>query len=82
MREPEVYLLGRQVIDDTELDRFLKDHGISLQTDTEIAGEHLTEVAGRVCYIAPGHDQRALGRPEYAQLFNQAIAWAARRSEG
>src|SRR5262249_22569342 len=52
LREPEVYLLGRQVIDDTELDRFLKDHGISWQTDTEIASEHLTEVAGRVCYMS------------------------------
>jgi type 1 glutamine amidotransferase len=36
--------------------------------------------AGRVCYIAPGHDQRAIGRPEYARLVNQAIAWAARRN--
>lgn len=36
--------------------------------------------AGRVCYIAPGHDQRAIGRPEYARLVNQAIGWAARRS--
>ena len=35
--------------------------------------------AGRVCYIAPGHDQRAIGRPEYARLVHQAIAWAARR---
>ena len=35
--------------------------------------------AGRVCYIAPGHDGRVLGRPEYAQLVHQAIAWAARR---
>jgi type 1 glutamine amidotransferase len=36
--------------------------------------------AGRVCYIAPGHDARSLGRPEYAQLVHQAIAWAARTS--
>ena len=35
--------------------------------------------AGRVCYIAPGHDARTLSRPEYARLVRQAIAWAARR---
>lgn len=32
---------------------------------------------GRVCYIAPGHDRRALGHPGYIQLVHQAIAWAA-----
>lgn len=34
---------------------------------------------GRVCYLAPGHDRRALARPELAQLIHQAIAWAARK---
>ena len=32
------------------LDRFLTDHGVSWQTDTEVAGEHLCEVAGRLCF--------------------------------
>ena len=32
--------------------------------------------AGRVCYLAPGHDRRSLAHP-YAQLVRQAIAWAA-----
>ena len=52
IREPTVYLLGRQTVDDAELDRFLKDHGVAWETDTEVAGEHLTEVAGRVCYMS------------------------------
>jgi thymidylate synthase (FAD) len=52
IREPTVYLVGRQVVDDAELDRFLNDHGVAWQTDTEVAGEHLTEVAGRVCYMS------------------------------
>jgi type 1 glutamine amidotransferase len=34
---------------------------------------------GRICYIAPGHDQRALRHPTYIQLVHQAIGWAARR---
>jgi thymidylate synthase (FAD) len=52
IRKPTVYLVGRQTVDDAELDRFLADHGVSWQTDTEVAGEHLAEVAGRVCYMS------------------------------
>ena len=67
LREPTVYLLGRQTVDASELDRFLADHGVSTwQTDTEIAGEKLTEVAGRVCYMSfqrprPGGNKTYLG---------------------
>jgi thymidylate synthase (FAD) len=50
LHEPAVYLVGRQTVDSVALDRFLADHGVSWQTDTEVAGEHLTEVAGRVCF--------------------------------
>src|SRR5437660_9947300 len=52
IREPAVYLVGRQTVADAELERFLQDHGVSWQTDTEVAGEYLTEVAGRVCYMS------------------------------
>jgi thymidylate synthase (FAD) len=51
-REPVVYLLGRQNVDEAELNRFLSDHGVSWQTDTEIAAEVLTETAGRTCYMS------------------------------
>ena len=51
-REPVVYVVGRQAISDDELDRFLRDHGVTWQTDTEVAGEHLIETAGRVCYMS------------------------------
>ena len=34
------------------LDRFLTDHGVSWQTDTEVAGEHLAEISGRLCYMS------------------------------
>ena len=53
IREPKVYFLGRQDIDAGELDRFLSDHQVSRwTTDTEVAGEKLSEVAGRVCYMS------------------------------
>ena len=65
IREPTIYLLGRQTIDDAELDRFLGDHGVAWESDTEVAGEYLTEVAGRVCYMSfarprPGGNQTYL----------------------
>jgi thymidylate synthase (FAD) len=65
LREPTVYLMGKQETNDGEIERFLTDHGISWQTDTEVAGEHLVEVAGRVCYMSfakprPGGNQAYL----------------------
>jgi thymidylate synthase (FAD) len=66
IHEPTVYLVGRQILEETELDRFLADHGVAWQTDTEVAGEHLTEVAGRLCYMSfakprPGGNKAYLG---------------------
>lgn len=52
IRQPEVYVLGRQTTNDAELDRFLSDHGVAWQSDTEVAAEELTETAGRVCYMS------------------------------
>ena len=51
LRDPKVYLVGRQTIDDGELARFLADEGVAgWETDTSVAGEALVEVAGRLCY--------------------------------
>src|SRR5229473_4804629 len=52
IREATVYLVGRQMVEDAETDRFLRDHGVSWETDTEVAAEHLTEIAGRLCYMS------------------------------
>jgi thymidylate synthase (FAD) len=52
IREPSVYLVGRQTVNDAELDRFLADHGVSWESDTEVAAEYLAETAGRVCYMS------------------------------
>ncbi len=65
IREPTVYLVGRQVVSDAELDQFLADHGVAWQTDTQVAAEHLTEIAGRLCYMSfarprPGGNQAYL----------------------
>jgi thymidylate synthase (FAD) len=52
IHEPTVYLVGRQLVNEADLDRFLADHGVSWRTDTEVAAESLSEVAGRVCYMS------------------------------
>jgi flavin-dependent thymidylate synthase len=49
---PSVYIVGRQTVDDAELDRFLTDHGVSWESDSEVAAEVLTETAGRLCYMS------------------------------
>ena len=52
LTEPGVYLLGVQTTNDAELDRFLSDHGVAWESDSEIAAEVLSETAGRVCYMS------------------------------
>lgn len=67
IREPKVYLVGRQQVDTAEIDRFLADHGVAQwTTDTDVAGQKLCEVAGRLCYMSyakprPGGNSRYLG---------------------
>lgn len=51
--QPEVYLVGTQTIDEAELNRFLADEGVETwETDTDVAGQKLVEVAGRTCYMS------------------------------
>ena len=52
LTEPRVYLLGKQLVQQAELDRFLADHGVSWQSDSEVAAEVVTETAGRICYMS------------------------------
>jgi len=58
IREPRVYLVGRQTIDDSGVERFLRDHEASWQTDTTVGAEALCEVAGRVCYMSFGKGRK------------------------
>ena len=48
---PEIYLVGRQSVDEAELARFLSDEGVDgWSTDTDIAAQRLIEISGRLCY--------------------------------
>lgn len=82
LREPQVYLVGRQNVDDDTLARFLADHDVSRwSTDTEEAGEKLIEVAGRLCYMSfakprPGGNKAYIGHileVEHGSVLEHAV---------
>ena len=59
IREPRVYLVGRQDIDRSGIDRFLDEHGMAWETDTEVGGEQLAEAGGRLCYLSFGKGRKS-----------------------
>jgi thymidylate synthase (FAD) len=67
LRDPKVYLVGRQTVDDAAVAEFLADHDVShWTTDTDEAGEMLVEIAGRLCYLSfakprPGGNKAYIG---------------------
>lgn len=61
VRQPQVYLVGRQSIDTSGLDQFLTDHSLTWETDTSIGAERLCEIAGRVCYMSFGKGRKTNG---------------------
>jgi thymidylate synthase (FAD) len=65
IREPKIYVLGRQTVAPEEVARFLKDQGTTWATDTEVGAEMLCEIAGRVCYMSFGVKQGRKTNPEY-----------------
>jgi thymidylate synthase (FAD) len=58
LREPSVYLVGRQVVDPDAIARFLDEHGHTWTTDTEVGAEVLAEMAGRLCYLSYGRGRK------------------------
>jgi thymidylate synthase (FAD) len=58
IREPRVYLVGRQNMDSGSVQRFLDDYGLSWETDTEVGGEQLVEAGGRICYMSFGKGRK------------------------
>jgi thymidylate synthase (FAD) len=58
VKEPRIYLVGRQNVDAAAVERFLSDHQVTWQTDTEVGAEALAEMAGRVCYMSYGRGRK------------------------
>src|SRR2546427_4373955 len=58
IREPEIYIVGRQTMDPGAVDRFLDDQGLTWETDTEVGGEQLVEAGGGICYMSFGKGRK------------------------
>src|SRR5207245_5286791 len=58
IREPRIYVVGRQNVDRGELDKFLGEYGMTWETDTEMGGEQLVEAGGRLCYVSYGKGRK------------------------
>lgn len=58
IRRPTVYLVGRQTVNQPEIQRFLDDHGVVWNTDTPVGAEQLAEIAGRICYMSFGKGRK------------------------
>jgi thymidylate synthase (FAD) len=70
--EPEIYVVGRQTLNQEEVARFLEDHATSWQTDSENGSELIVELAGRVCYLSFGGKQFRKTNADYVgNLINQ-----------
>lgn len=70
--EPEVYVIGRQTLNDAEVQRFLNDHETYWQTDSERGSELIVEMAGRTCYFSFGDKQFRKTNADYVgNLINQ-----------
>lgn len=72
IQQPEIYVVGRQTLDNTEVQRFLADHETEWQTDSENGSELIVELAGRVCYMSFGSNQFRKTNADYVgNLINQ-----------
>ena len=58
IRDPKVFLVGRQVTDAGAIERFLAEHELTWSTDTEVGAEALAEMAGRLCYLSYGKGRK------------------------
>ncbi len=58
VNKPKVYLIGSQQVHQSEVEKFLADHEFTWGTDTQIGGEQLPEIAGRICYLSYGKGRK------------------------
>lgn len=60
IKEPKVYLIARQEIVEGDLKEFLEEEGVeNWETDTDIVGEKIVEIGGRLCYMSFGQGRKA-----------------------
>lgn len=67
IREPKIYLVGKQAVDSDEIKRFMDDNNITWSTDTERGAELISELSGRMCYMSFGERQGRKTNKEYLE---------------
>jgi len=65
IKEPSIYIIGKQIVNSEDIKRFLRENNITWQTDTEIGAEMLSEISGRICYMSFGEKQGRKTNREY-----------------
>jgi len=65
LREPTVHIVGRQSVDSASVAHFLDEHGTTWETDSEVGGELLSELGGRLCYMSFGSKQGRRSNADY-----------------
>jgi thymidylate synthase (FAD) len=65
-----IYLVGKQVMPDAEVQRFLDAEADVWLTDTDNAAQRIPELAGRVCYMSFGEKQ---GRKDNASYLGHIM---------
>jgi thymidylate synthase (FAD) len=58
IRKPSIYLIAKQVLDPGAISGFLSDEEVTWETDTEVPGELIAEMAGRLCYMSFGKGRK------------------------
>lgn len=69
-RRARVYVVGKQVMPQADVQRFLDDEGAVWITDTDNPAHRIPELAGRICYMSFGEKQ---GRKENAPYLANII---------
>ncbi len=67
IKEPTIYIVGSQIVNSDEINRFLDENDVSWKTDTEIGSEKLCEISGRICYMSFGKKQGRKTNKEYLE---------------
>jgi len=68
--KPKIYLAGKQQLDYDQIENFLDDENTHWHCTTNIPGQQIPEVAGRICYMSFGNKQ---GRKDNGSYLNHII---------
>lgn len=57
--KPKIFIIAKQELNQGEIARFLEDESLQWSTDTDVPGEIIAEMAGRLCYMSFGKGRKS-----------------------